>query len=130
MPLAARVLRGERPVDDRNAAVATAASSDAFGKLRFTRYGFPCRSTALAAPYTAPWTIAMNTPAEGGDDTVAGCVGASTVLAAISFHFVTSLACATVGKTSATSAATAARPSRAVFIAALSPLTPRSPSIP
>src|SRR6478735_1881593 len=99
----------------RNAAVATAASSDAFGKLRVTRYGLPCLSTALTAPYTAPWTIAMNTPADGGEEMVAGCVAASTVLDAISFHFVTSLACAKVGSTSATSAAAAARPSRAVL---------------
>src|SRR5213595_2764765 len=57
----------------------------------------------------------MNTPAAGGAEAIGGC--ASTVLTAISFHLVTSLACATVGSASASSAATAARPNRAVFIA-------------
>ena len=101
----------------RNAAVAAAASAEAFGKLRFTRYGFPWRSTALTAPYTAPCAIATKMLPAFGADVSGGC--AFTVLTAISFHFVTSLACATAGTASArTPPKTASRPNRADFMPA------------
>jgi hypothetical protein len=50
----------------------------------------------------------MNTAPAGGAETIAGCVGALIVLTAMSFHFVTSLACATAGTPRATAAANTA----------------------
>jgi hypothetical protein len=50
--------------------------------------------------------MAMKVAAAGGADVIGGC--AKTVFCAISFHFVTSLACATEGNASAASAAIAA----------------------
>src|SRR5690242_6560986 len=57
----------------------------------------------------------MNTPADGADDAIGGC--ASTVLTAISFHLVTSLACAAIGSANATALpSTANGPNRAAFM--------------
>ena len=63
---------GRVPTAPLYAAVAAAASGDAFGKLRLTRYGRPWRSAALTAPYTAPCTIATKTAPAGGADSSGG----------------------------------------------------------